>query len=153
MFIGHNKIRSFFKKAIANKAMAQVYCLAGQSQVGKRAIAKWIASELLGVSVDKLAQHPDFYYLERASDPETGKLKKELSVAQARELKARFHQQHQSQRIQATASQKAKHRAANETQQPVRATILFIRMVVLLSNGWNVGVILTRTFQPFNAKV
>ena len=75
---------------MAQKALAQVYCLAGPSQTGKRTITRWVASELLNVSVDKLAQHPDFYYLERASDPETGKLKKDLSVAQARELKARL---------------------------------------------------------------
>lgn len=80
----------FFEKAIADKRLAQNYCLSGPSQVGKRTIAKWVASQLLVVPEDKLAQHPDFYYLERTVDLETGKLRKDFLIEQARDLKSRL---------------------------------------------------------------
>lgn len=87
--IGHEKIVGFFEKAIADKRLAQVYCLAGPSQVGKRTIAKWVASKLLDVPENKLTQHADFYYLERTIDAE-GRLRKDFLVDQSRGLKERL---------------------------------------------------------------
>ena len=90
MIIGHQKIVSFFKEAMTENRLAQAYCLVGPDGVGKRKIAQFVASQLLGVSEDKLTTHPDYYYLARLSDEKTGKLKKDISIGQAREMRGRL---------------------------------------------------------------
>lgn len=90
MIIGHTSIIHFLAQAQRDKKLGQVYCFAGPSKVGKRAVAKSIAAGLLATPVDRLEHHPDYTYIERLEDEKTGKLKKELSVAQARELRGRL---------------------------------------------------------------
>lgn len=90
MIIGHRKIVNFFKEAMAQNRLAQAYCLVGPESVGKRKIAQFVAGNLLGVSEDKLTTHPDYYYLSRLSDEKTGKLKKDISIGQAREMRGRL---------------------------------------------------------------
>ncbi|MDO8509657.1 MAG: hypothetical protein Q7S24_00765 [bacterium] len=87
MFIGNQQVVNFFDKAIENQALSQVYCLAGGGQVGKRTLAREICARLLGTSVEKLSLHPDFYYLERTENEKTGKMRKEISVDQSRQLR------------------------------------------------------------------
>lgn len=94
MIIGHQPIIQFFERALAQGSLAHAYCLVGPDQVGKRTVARYIASKLLGREADRLETSPDFYYLERTIDPKTGKMKRELTVAQARELRERL--QHRS---------------------------------------------------------
>jgi DNA polymerase-3 subunit delta' len=58
--------------------------------VGKRAVASQLAAKLLAVEKEKLTQNPDFFYLERETDAKTGKLKKNISISQTRDLRARL---------------------------------------------------------------
>lgn len=89
MIIGHKKIINYFENAMANKNLAQSYCFVGYDQIGKRTVARKICSELLKVDESKLDLYPDFYYVTRQEDEKTGKLKKDLSIAQARQIKDR----------------------------------------------------------------
>ena len=57
--------------------------------MGKRKIAQFVASQLLGVSEDKLTTHPDYYYLARLSDEKLASLK-DISIGQAREMRGRL---------------------------------------------------------------
>lgn len=88
MFIGNQQVVNFFNIAIANQALGQVYCLAGGGQIGKRTLARELCAQLLETNVEKLSLHPDFYYLERTENEKTGKMRKEISVDQSRQLRA-----------------------------------------------------------------
>jgi DNA polymerase-3 subunit delta' len=85
--IGHKKIISFFENLIAGDSLSQAYCFVGKDSVGKRTVARFLASRLLRLEDVKLDTHPDFYYVSRATDEKTGKLKKEISIVQARHIK------------------------------------------------------------------
>lgn len=87
MLIGHEALQQFFATAQAEDQLAQVYCFSGPSHIGKRTFAKQLAALLLKVDESKLDHHPDYTYIERLVDEKSGKLKKEVSVAQARELR------------------------------------------------------------------
>jgi len=89
--IGHQKIVQFFDNAIKNGTLSHTYCLVGTGSIGKRALANYLAAELLKVTEDKLSGHPDYYYLARALDEKTEKLHKDITVKQARELRERLH--------------------------------------------------------------
>ena len=88
--IGQEKIISFFEKLIAKNSLSQAYCFVGRDSVGKRTVARHLSSQLLTIEDQKLDTHPDFYYLSRSVDEKTGKLKKEISIAQARQIKGRL---------------------------------------------------------------
>ncbi len=88
--IGYKKIISFFENMITRNTLAQSYCFVGKDQVGKRTVARYLSAKLLRVAEEKLDTHPDFYYLSRAVDEKTGKLKKEISISQARTIKERL---------------------------------------------------------------
>ncbi len=90
MIIGHQKIVQFFDNTIKNGSLGHSYGLVGADQVGKRTVAKYLATVLLGVTAEKLPAHPDYYFLERETDEKTGKLKKDISVKQARSLRERL---------------------------------------------------------------
>jgi DNA polymerase-3 subunit delta' len=90
MVVGQEKISAFFSRVIDQKTLVHAYCFVGQPQVGKRALAMEIAGKLLGISSQKLFTHPDFFIIGRQEDEKTGKLKKEISVAQARMLRDRL---------------------------------------------------------------
>ncbi len=90
MVIGHEKILAFFDRAMAEGVLAQAYCFVGPDQIGKRTVANAIAAKLLNKEVDKLISHPDYAYFEREIDQKTGKRKKDLNSAQAREIRHRL---------------------------------------------------------------
>lgn len=90
MIIGHQHILQFFEGAKKNDRLAHAYCFVGANQVGKRTVARQIAADLLDVPLAQLETHPDFYAVERLEDEKTGKLKKELAVSQAREIRSRL---------------------------------------------------------------
>lgn len=90
MVIGHDKILAFFDRAFREGVLAQAYCFVGPDQIGKRLVANEIASMLLGKEVAQLTSHPDYAYFEREVDQKTGKYKKDLSIAQAREIRRRL---------------------------------------------------------------
>jgi len=91
MIIGHDRIVKFFDNAIKNGGIGHAYCLVGSHGIGKRTLANYISAQLLQTEASKLHTNPDYYYLERATDEKTGKLKKEISVKQARDLRERLH--------------------------------------------------------------
>ncbi len=80
----------FFDNAIKSGNLAHAYCFIGCDQTGKRAVAKYLSAKILGVAEEKLDKYPDFCYLERGIDEKTDKLKKNISIAQARDLRARL---------------------------------------------------------------
>lgn len=92
MFIGQQKVVAYFKTAIADGTLAHAYCFAGPSSVGKLTLARSLAMELLAATDSELDQHTDYILVERAVDEKTGKLKKEISIAQARGLRNRLQQ-------------------------------------------------------------
>lgn len=85
--IGHEKIISFFDRAIEGGKLSHAYCFSGCGSVGKRKIAKAIAAKIFGVEEEKLSSHPDFFCVERARDKKSGQLKKEVSKEQADGIK------------------------------------------------------------------
>ncbi len=88
MLIGYNDIRDLFEKARVSGVLAHAYCLVGPHGVGKRTFAREIAATLLATTPERLALSPNFHEIARREDEKTGKLKKEISVKDARELKA-----------------------------------------------------------------
>ena len=87
MIIGHEKILNFLEKALENKALSHAYCFVGPDSVGKRTMACHLASKILNAEPEKLSTHPDFFHLTREIDEKKGKLKKDLSVAQAKQVR------------------------------------------------------------------
>jgi len=87
MIIGHEKILNFLEKALENKVLSHAYCFVGPDNVGKRTVACHLASKILNTEPEKLSTHPDFLHLTREIDEKKGKLKKDLSVAQAKQVR------------------------------------------------------------------
>lgn len=88
--IGHEKIISFFDKVIAQNKLSQSYCFVGSNGVGKKTTARYFASKILKVNEQQLDTHPDFYYVCRQIDEKTEKLKKDIGIAQARQIKEKL---------------------------------------------------------------
>lgn len=88
--IGHSKIISYFDKVIAHSALSQSYCFVGRDKVGKCTVARYLSAKMLKIEESKLDTYPDFYYLTRQVDEKTNKLKKEISIAQSRQIKERL---------------------------------------------------------------
>ena len=88
MFWGNKQVKNFFEQAIAKGNLAQVYCLTGVDQVGKRTLSFFLSSQLFQVPLEKVAFHPDFFFLNRGIDEKTGKERKEISVGQIRGLRS-----------------------------------------------------------------
>jgi len=84
MIIGHQKNVLFLTEALENGKLAHAYCFSGPDQVGKRTVARYLIAKALGTEPDKLGTHADYMYLERATDEKTGKLKKDITVSQAK---------------------------------------------------------------------
>lgn len=87
MIIGHRHILSFFETAVTNGRLSHAYGFVGPGSIGKRAVALEVSARILNVPAEKLAHNPDFILVQRGEDEKTGKLKKEISVTQTRELK------------------------------------------------------------------
>ena len=90
MIIGHERIVKFFDNAIKNGGIGHAYCLVGSNGIGKLTLANYISGQVLETEENKLSTNPDYCYLERATDEKTGKLKKDISVKQARALRERL---------------------------------------------------------------
>jgi len=89
--IGHSKILSFFDKVIKNENLSHAYCFVGSESVGKRAVAEYIAGRLLGVEKSELNKNADFISIEQIINEKTGKLRKDISIEQIRELITRLY--------------------------------------------------------------
>lgn len=91
MLIGHEEISDYFKKVIDAAALGHAYCFVGPDGVGKRTLARGLAAQLLNFPEDKLETNPDFHFLKRQEDEKSGKLKKDISISQTRDLRAKLH--------------------------------------------------------------
>lgn len=89
--IGHTHIRSFFDRCISQGRLNHAYIFAGPRHVGKRTVAEMIARTILSITGSTCA-HPDLVTLAREYDEKTGTRKKDISIAQIRELIGRFSQ-------------------------------------------------------------
>lgn len=87
LFIGNQKPRQFLEEALEAGKLGQSYCFSGVDKLGKRTLARFLASRILNISEDKLSTHPDFFFLERETDVKTGKLKKDISIDQTKDFK------------------------------------------------------------------
>jgi len=87
VFIGNKKNLDFFEKAVENGRLAHAYCFCGPSGVGKMTLVKKIAAKVLKTDENFLQQNPNFHIFQREIDEKTGKIKKEITVSQAREIK------------------------------------------------------------------
>lgn len=88
LFVGNSKPKAFLENALAAGTFGQSYCFSGLDQVGKRTLAFYLASRILRIEREKLLLHPDFFFLQRAMDEKSGKLKKDISIEQTRGLKS-----------------------------------------------------------------
>lgn len=84
--IGHGLILAYFEQVIARGNLSHAYYFTGPEHVGKKTLAQKLSAELLNTATKRLNQSPDFFFLERAHDEKTGKLKKDISIEQVREL-------------------------------------------------------------------
>lgn len=83
--VGHDKIQDFFIAVIDNGGLSHAYCFVGQTSVGKNSVAEWVSGKLL--ETEKLSSQPDFNVIEPVFDEKTEKTKKDITIAQIRELK------------------------------------------------------------------
>lgn len=90
--IGHQKQRGLFENILARGNLHHAYCFVGPKNIGKRTFAESLSARLLETTRTKLASAPDYYFLTRARDEKTGKLKKDISVEQMRGLISFIHQ-------------------------------------------------------------
>lgn len=81
--LGHNEELKHLLDLDATKA--QSLLLEGCAGIGKKSIAKMLASKILGAGTLNEA-HPDFFLLEKSVDKKTGKEKAEINVEDARKL-------------------------------------------------------------------
>lgn len=86
--IGHDRLIAFFRQATKRDRLAHAYLLVGPESVGKAALAKDFAAQLLGETAPE--RHPDFILVERGRDPKTGKLHGDIVLAQVQALRARL---------------------------------------------------------------
>ena len=85
--IGHNKILNFFDKVIENGNLSHAYLFVGPDQVGKKTTACEIGAKLLKTTREKLNNSPDYSFTTQLFDEKTGKTKKNIVIAQMRELR------------------------------------------------------------------
>ena len=81
--VGHEDALAFFSRVKGRGTLAHAYCISGPEGVGKTAVARRVAAEVLGVSVPE--SHPDFLRIERGRDPKTGALRRSIDIDQVRD--------------------------------------------------------------------
>ncbi|HAT03780.1 MAG TPA: hypothetical protein DCS29_03340 [Candidatus Magasanikbacteria bacterium] len=84
--IGHTEILNFFDTIITQGRLSHAYCFAGPEHVGKQTIARELAARILHIDRDRLHTSPDFTYIERIPNEKTGKMKKDISIEQIRDV-------------------------------------------------------------------
>ena len=86
--IGHTSILSFFAQASLRGQLSHAYCFVGPSSVGKRTVAVQLAATMLRVSPEKLATHPDYFFVSQERNDKTQEMKKNIDVEQVRTLRS-----------------------------------------------------------------
>ncbi|MFA6526780.1 MAG: DNA polymerase III subunit delta' [Candidatus Buchananbacteria bacterium] len=103
---GHDKITDYLKSSILNNSVSHAYVFAGAASLGKEVTAtKFIKTlycqgkgeylpcgECSACRQIESKVYPDVYYLRRLVDEKSGKLKRDISVEQVRELKTKLSQ-------------------------------------------------------------
>lgn len=103
---GHQKITDFLQSAITNQKIAQAYLFVGPAGLGKNAIAQEFIASIFCQEKEGMVPcgecvhcqqighkvHPDVYRLDRLVDEKTGRLKKDITVDQVRDLKIKMQQ-------------------------------------------------------------
>jgi DNA polymerase-3 subunit delta' len=84
--IGHENILNFFEKVRTQGVLNHAYCFSGPAHVGKRRVAEHVSTELLGMPKEKLLTSPDFVLVRQEINEKTGKLRKDISIDQIRNL-------------------------------------------------------------------
>ncbi|HLD31456.1 MAG TPA: AAA family ATPase [Patescibacteria group bacterium] len=85
--IGHENIWAYFSQVIERGAISHAYCFVGPEQVGKKCLARKLAANLLSCAEEKLEVNPDFFFVTRLFEEKTEKTKKDITVAQMRDLR------------------------------------------------------------------
>ena len=83
--IGHDKIQDFFAKVIDNGGLSHAYCFVGLEMLGKKTLAENLAAKLLEKETPQVS--PDFTAVDQLFDEKTEKTKKNITVAQIRDLR------------------------------------------------------------------
>lgn len=83
--IGHESVLTQFKKMIEAGTLNHAYVLVGPEHVGKQTVATWIAAQLLQVSEETIARHPDVLLVTRAYDEKNERYKRDLTINEIRE--------------------------------------------------------------------
>ena len=86
--IGHDRILTFFDQVIAAGNLSHAYCFVGLEGVGKHTVAEAIGRQLLTVSAQQFATHPDVLQISPLVDEKTGKTKKNISIEQLRQARS-----------------------------------------------------------------
>lgn len=103
---GHDKITDYLKLSIAGNHVSHAYVFAGSANLGKEATATKFIKALYCQGKGEYSPcgecpacrqinsrvYPDVYYLKRLVDEKSGKLKRDITVEQVRELKAKLSQ-------------------------------------------------------------
>jgi len=101
--IGHSNIVSYLKKGLASLKVSHAYLFVGPLHIGKTIVAQNFVNSLICENLHKnegpvpcgqcqycqqIAKkiHPDVFWLSRETNEKTGKLKKNISIEQIREL-------------------------------------------------------------------
>lgn len=82
--IGHEAWQNFFTRTLAAGSMHHAYLVTGAAHTGKTTLVTWVLAQLLQIAPEKITTHPDLHWVERLVDDKTGKIKKEISIEQAR---------------------------------------------------------------------
>lgn len=85
--IGHTQQLQFFQNAIENGTLSHAYLLVGPAHVGKTALAQTVAAQLLCATVERLDINPDMRTIAQSVNEKTGKLRKNISIDQVREMR------------------------------------------------------------------
>lgn len=88
--VGHSNIVSYLQNSLENGQLAQAYLLVGPKNVGKTSLAKNFVDQIVYGKVANADQeariHPDIHWVGREVSETTGKLKKNISIEQIRQL-------------------------------------------------------------------
>ncbi|MBF8280230.1 MAG: DNA polymerase III subunit delta' [Candidatus Magasanikbacteria bacterium] len=82
--VGNERAKNILERAFLHCTLSHAYLFAGPKSIGKFTVASKLAQALLGVS--NLTLHPDFRFVHREHDEKTGKMQRDISVEQIREL-------------------------------------------------------------------
>jgi len=82
--IGNERAKNLLDRAFVNQTLSHAYLFAGPKNVGKFTLAEKLASVILGIQ--NLALHPDFRFVHRVHNEKTGKLQRDITVEQIRDL-------------------------------------------------------------------